>query len=563
MPTFTPTPGNPHPNAISLPLAGEYLSWGQIQATNYTVGMYGGDGTIEMDSPSKLVNSTFDLQGAGANLLNNGEMTLQQSQLEVDGGLVGSGSVNAMQGSTITVQSSSAVADTWADPASLSKQQLALLSGAPPELINLQSSTLNVLGGATNFGSSVIMDAGSTINLQGSFSASNWSVYSAIIYSPGPQLGTLNVNGPTTESGGVMNINANIVQNHATIDVANASRLQVSGSVSGGTIDITSGTLEFAQLPSVIHAGPGGPPPGVETSSENFTSTLEFDGQSGAVQFDGYSSITLGIKPDMSEITVSSDGQQIADLHLTPPPDGHPYSAADFSVSNNTLIYNQSTPAQSTPAQSTSGTPTSAQSTLAKQPDPPPALGTTVLDTTTGQPLSGTPQAYAGPVAGLTSEYINVTSDSLNVTATTPNWFIHSGSGNDAISANSGTNVLDGGTGSNFLTGGSGADTFFIDDRGPASDIWSTVNNFHSGDAATIWGVTPSDFALSWVDGQGAAGYTGLTLHSTAAGVPTASLTMPGFSSADLSNGKLTASFGTTAASGNVPGSNYMYIHAN
>ena len=42
---------------------------------------------------------------------------------------------------------------------------------------------------------------------------------------------------------------------------------------------------------------------------------------------------------------------------------------------------------------------------------------------------------------------------------------------------------------SNFLVGGvlinHTIDTFFVDDRGPTSDIWSTVDNFHSGDAAT------------------------------------------------------------------------------
>jgi hypothetical protein len=80
---------------------------------------------------------------------------------------------------------------------------------------------------------------------------------------------------------------------------------------------------------------------------------------------------------------------------------------------------------------------------------------------------------------------------------------------------------------------------------------------------ASIWGVSPNDFALSWVDGQGAAGYTGLTLHATAAGVPTASLTLTGFTSADLTDGKLTVSYGTTPASGGVPGSTYMYVHAN
>jgi serralysin len=181
-----------------------------------------------------------------------------------------------------------------------------------------------------------------------------------------------------------------------------------------------------------------------------------------------------------------------------------------------------------------------------------------VLDTTTGVQLPASGTAYAGPVADLQNQYINITSDSLNITAGSPGWFIHSGSGTDAISVASGTNVLDGGTGSNFLTGGSGADTFFLDDRGPAADIWSTVNNMQAGDAATVWGVTPQDFTLTWQDGQGAPGYTGLTLHATEQGHPTASLTLVGYTTADLTNGRLSISYGTDQASG----STYMYIHA-
>ena len=199
----------------------------------------------------------------------------------------------------------------------------------------------------------------------------------------------------------------------------------------------------------------------------------------------------------------------------------------------------------------------------APAPVTPPPAGLAVFDTTTGQPSSMTGQAYSGPVSGLTSQFITATTDSLNVSITTPGWFIHTGSGNDAVAVSSGTNVMDGSTGSNFLTGGTGSDTFFIDDRGPTSDIWGTCNNFHAGDGATVWGVTPSDFTLTWVDGQGAGGYTGLTLHATAPGVPTASLTLVGYSSADLTNGELTVSFGATAATDGVPGSFYMHVQAN
>jgi hypothetical protein len=124
-----------------------------------------------------------------------------------------------------------------------------------------------------------------------------------------------------------------------------------------------------------------------------------------------------------------------------------------------------------------------------------------------------------------------------------------------------GTNVLDGGTNSNFLVGGTGAgsnDTFFVDDRNPSSDIWSTVANFHAGDSATIFGITKTGFNTSFVDGQGATGFTGLTLHVTDAGHPTASLTLAGFSTADLSSGRISTSFGTEA-----DGTPYLFVHAN
>jgi serralysin len=203
----------------------------------------------------------------------------------------------------------------------------------------------------------------------------------------------------------------------------------------------------------------------------------------------------------------------------------------------------------------TSSTSNTATTSVTVTPASTPGLA--VFDTTTGQQVVAVAQTYTGPVAGLQEQYINITSDNLNISASTPNWFIHSGSGADAIAVNSGTNVLDGGTGSNFLTGGTGTDTFFVDDRSATADIWSTVVGFHSGDAATIWGVTPQDFGLNWVDGQGAAGYTGLTLHATESGKPTASLTLAGYSTADLNNGRLSVSFGT------VGGSTYMYVHAN
>ena len=117
--------------------------------------------------------------------------------------------------------------------------------------------------------------------------------------------------------------------------------------------------------------------------------------------------------------------------------------------------------------------------------------------------------------------------------------------------------MLDGGTGSNFLVGGKGLDTFFVDARGRCRRLRGPRSaGFHSGDAATLWGITPKDFALSWVDGQGAVGSQGLTLHASAAGKPDASLTLAGFTTADLSNGKLATVFGSNG------GGDYLYIHA-
>jgi hypothetical protein len=179
---------------------------------------------------------------------------------------------------------------------------------------------------------------------------------------------------------------------------------------------------------------------------------------------------------------------------------------------------------------------------------PPATNNFAITDTTTNQSYAANGTFYKGPVPGLQDQIIMATSDNINVAAQTPNVFIHTGAGEDAISVNTvgGNNVLDGGTGSNFLVGGPGDDTFYVDDRNPTTDIWSTIVNFHSGDNATIWGLTPADFKIVTLDGQGAVGSTGLTWQVTAAGKPNANLTLAGFTSADLTDGKLAVSFGTS-----------------
>lgn len=202
-------------------------------------------------------------------------------------------------------------------------------------------------------------------------------------------------------------------------------------------------------------------------------------------------------------------------------------------------------------------------------PLPPPASGVEqylVTNMTSGLSDWQEGQVYGGPVAKLRNAFVTITKDNINITATKPNNFIHAGFGDDAIDVsqfaltNGGTNVLDGGGGSNFLVGGlSSVDTFFVDGRGATGEIWSTVANFHKGDALTIYGLTSQAFALDWEDRQGAAGFTGLTLHATGPGGAIVSMTLAGYTKADLGNGGLSVSSGNDPASG----SDYLSVQAN
>lgn len=155
-------------------------------------------------------------------------------------------------------------------------------------------------------------------------------------------------------------------------------------------------------------------------------------------------------------------------------------------------------------------------------------------NTTTGVSDHPDGTAYAGPVAGLQQQYVYAGADSVAVAAQAANVFIHTGDGNDAISVTSGDNVLDAGQGSNFLTGGSGTDTFFVDGRG-GQVSWGTLVNFHAGDHATLWGFTADVSSYTWADDEGAAGYTGRTLHAdlTGKGGVTTSITFAGLTVAD------------------------------
>lgn len=183
--------------------------------------------------------------------------------------------------------------------------------------------------------------------------------------------------------------------------------------------------------------------------------------------------------------------------------------------------------------------------------------GFKVSDQTSGTSWSDIGVPYTGPVNGLTTQELLNGLHNYNVTAELPNVFIHTGAGDDSLVATAGNNVLDGGTGSNFLVGGPANDQFFVDDRSPSADIWSTITNFKAGDVVVIWGVTKQDM-ITWQNNQGAAGYTGLTFHT--GNEPTAaSMTLPRYDMQDLGN-RLAVSYGHTDDQPNLPGSDYMMI---
>ncbi len=166
-----------------------------------------------------------------------------------------------------------------------------------------------------------------------------------------------------------------------------------------------------------------------------------------------------------------------------------------------------------------------------------------------GAAVAAVARFYDGPVFGPVSEYVRITAENLNIAVRSAGWFIHTGSGNDAIRAAGGSNVLDGGSGSNFLTGGGSQDSFFVDLRGLAAPVWSTVEGFGYGSSVTIWGLNEDDFAIAWFDGLGAPGYEGLTLVATAADRPAAALTIRWYTVAAMADGKVWAYFGHDPAS--------------
>jgi len=232
-------------------------------------------------------------------------------------------------------------------------------------------------------------------------------------------------------------------------------------------------------------------------------------------------------------LQVASNGTAVASLNMQ-----GVYSTADFGLVTTDLGNGQSSTALTTTATA-------------------PAFGYT--DTTTSAAGAVTPDLYSGPVNYLQYQYIWGSTDNVAISANRNNAFLHGGTGDDALAVNGGSNVLDGGAGSNFLVGGAGADggtdAFFVDGRG-AAVTWSSVVNFHHGNAVTLFGFNNGVSTQPLTDNEGAAGYTGATIHSELGGAGTginASITFAGISAADA-QAKFTYSVGVTN------GANYLQI---
>ena len=282
-----------------------------------------------------------------------------------------------------------------------------------------------------------------------------------------------------------------------------------------------------------------------------------------------------------SVVTVSKSGLALAVLNLSD--SGASYDAGSLQLgaaTDGTIAITTThgaapvVTAPTTPTTPVVVTPTTPQIVSPTAPATPvvttPATPSTPVDTrpqiafsNATQNTGGTVHADAvavGAPSYLQWQYIDAGTDSIAYSTQTPNVFIHSGSGNDAIQVASGQNVLDGGLGSNFLTGGTGTDTFFTDARNPGV-VWNTIRNFHAGDAATLWGFAAGVSSYRWdTSVAGAAGSQGATLRANIVGGNgrsgdgiDASITFTGLS-VDQAKG-LQLVTGTQAAG------NYLYIY--
>ena len=349
---------------------------------------------------------------------------------------------------------------------------------------------------------------------------------SAAISQFDPALGTLQSVNITVSADLVGSIAAeNLGSSAASVSTTDAVTL---------TLDLPGSTPTFAYGPSISDS----------MSLGAFDGSVDYAGTSGRIDQLSVqpvsSSTTLNIAADLAPFT----GQGVVVLPVSAT------SSATIDGPGN-LAAGLLTDAGGTVSVSYTYLPATTDTTAA-EPAPSGTPDYSIFDATTNQADTTT-----APIGASGHQLFDASGDNLAVSVTSDNWIIGTGGGNDVIVAHGGDNVLYAGGGSNFLFGAGGNDTFVV--QAGDSNAWSTVVNFHPGDWLTVWGVSAQE-AVSWMSGQGATGYTGLTMDAAGAdGTATLVTLARSYSTADLSNGRLTTGFGTDPASGG----NYLYVHAN
>lgn len=153
-------------------------------------------------------------------------------------------------------------------------------------------------------------------------------------------------------------------------------------------------------------------------------------------------------------------------------------------------------------------------------PVPPAVMHFNVTDKNVMTSSAGT--NYTGNIAGITSQFITTSTDSLMIQATTPGTFIQAEKGTETINVQNGTNVIQ---------AGSGIDTITIDARSLTPNTNDIIAGFKAGDSITILGISPTQLTESMFNDMGPAGMTGLTFHWGSSTQPAMSLTLAGLNS--------------------------------
>jgi hypothetical protein len=110
--------------------------------------------------------------------------------------------------------------------------------------------------------------------------------------------------------------------------------LTLTSAATSGTIAITPGMLEFSASPRLINGSPNSVQ---ETASEGFCSQLAFNGTSSGLKFDG-----VGAGDFSSNVPWVLNGtatKLLRQFELNDHANTHAYSAAEFSVQGNQVVY--------------------------------------------------------------------------------------------------------------------------------------------------------------------------------------------------------------------------------